>query len=117
MKIANLVVAVLYSFIFSLLFFFSFSALVRADNPFQPFAVLFTAGPVLMNWISFRKWGNRDSQMRRANLAVAIVYSIFFAVSSIFADSVELLGLLVLGAPVILNWLNYFAWPTRNVSV
>ena len=116
MKVVNLVVAVLYSFIFSMLFLFSFSASIRAAHPLQPFAVAFTTGPVLINWLSFVKWNNDSLLIRRANLSVAVLYSIFFAVSSIFANAIALLGLLVLGAPVVVNWLTYFAWNTPNAS-
>jgi len=116
MKVANLVLAVSYSVIYCLLFLFSFGTSVKGEFPSQPVVAVLIAVPVVMNWVSFRKWGKGGTSIKHANLTVAVVYSILFAVSSIFASALALVGLFVFSLPVTLNWLTYLTWPTQNVS-
>ena len=60
-----------------------------------------------MNWISF---GDRSAGLtiRKANLTVAITYSLFFTAFFAIGTGTQRLGLVVLSAPVVLNWMSYF---------
>lgn len=114
MKIANLVIAILYSSFLAALFALSFRAI--AQHPYQPAIILFLAGPVIANWISFKQYTISDSAVKNMNLVAAIAYTVLFALFSIVADNYQRLGFLLLSGPTMLNWMTYFCWPTTPLA-
>lgn len=114
MKVANLVIAILYSSFLAMLFVVSFRA--TAEHPYQPVIILFLAGPVVVNWISFKQYAITNSAAKNTNLVVAITYTVLFALFFIIADDYERLGFLLLSGPTILNWMTYFCWPTTQLA-
>jgi hypothetical protein len=116
MRVANQVVAILYSLFFALLLLGSFALLPAV--PYDPFVILFLAIPVVLNWLSYGAWANTHSRIRQFDFVIAIIYALFFAavlVASLMRNEYgALLGIVIFSPPVVMNYLSYSYWPAAT---
>jgi hypothetical protein len=112
MKAINLISAILYTLLFAGLLL---AGVRQQQNPYQLAGTLLIAGPVVFNWLTIFAWNNSASVVKKANLFSGIIYAsllmilLLMGIAQAKADLI--LGTLLLGLPVLSNWLSYFKWP------
>jgi hypothetical protein len=116
MRIANKVMAIVWTLFFALLLLGSITVISRESQ--DVFVILFFAVPVALNWLSFACWVHADSRVPQFNLVVAIIYTLFLAAIVVAAmiqkEYGAFVGILIFGPPIAMNYLSYFHWPTRS---
>ena len=116
MKFIVKLTATLYSILIGLLFLASFG--MWKEAPYQPFLLLLLGGPVIVNGLCYRKWGQVDSIVRSVALVVALFYGLIllaiFVTALVRLEFGVFLGLLVFGPPVVVCYFSYRYWPTQE---
>lgn len=116
MKSVIRLIATPYSIVFGVLLIASFGTL--GETPYQPFLVLLLCSPVILNWISYFKWGQHESMIRPIALVVALFYGLIllaiFITALVRGEYGVFLGLLFFGPPVVVNYFVYRYWPSRE---
>jgi hypothetical protein len=78
--------------------------------------------PLLLNWLSFSMWEESHVGVKRANLVVAVIYSVLFILflwTGLAYGPIKARGVLddtlVYAIPIAINWFSYFYWPKKPI--